>query len=102
MSISLDVRAFASKGNPEFIKHFNVVKVCIDSGVSFPPETVAFFDGKIGGDGLDDVNDDVILRELEQGVTIPMQVEYHDRDSYAIINVSDIPKEADRIIITLS
>ena len=47
MSTSINIKAYSSKNNKEFQRHYNVVMCCIENSVSFPKETSEFFKGKV-------------------------------------------------------
>jgi len=100
MSTSLNIIAFAGKNSPEFQKHLKAVKFCIENELSFPIETSQFFKGKVGGDDLEDIRTDSILEYIKDGIEIPLKTggtEWRHE-----INVSEIPKEVETIIVTLS
>jgi hypothetical protein len=100
MSVSLSVKGYSDKANPEFQKHLKAVKFCIENDLSFPKETSEFFKGKLGGDSLEDYNRSYILSIIENGIDIPLTfIKYSEFE--AQINVADIPKEASTIIIKL-
>ena len=69
MSVSLNATAYSSKESKEFQKHYNAVKFCIENELSFPKETSDFFKGKIGGDNLEDVKPEAIIKHIENGVS---------------------------------
>lgn len=101
MSTSLSVTAYSSTENKEFQKHFNAVKFCIENGLSYPKETSEFFKGNVGGDDLEDINTEYILEYIENGIELDLkQTQVHECEIR--IKVSDIPKEADLIIVKLS
>ena len=102
MSISLNVLAYLSTDNSEFQKHYEAVKFCIEINLSFPKETSEFFKGKVNGNDLEDFNSNFILEYLRYGVNIPMKTSYNPHGDGLIIKVSDIPKEAEQIVITYS
>ena len=101
MSTSLNAVAYSSKENPEFKKNLEAVKFCIQNHLSFPKETSEFFKGKLAGDDLEDINPDSILKYIENGVEVDMTFRYF-KSSEVHINVSEIPKEAEVIIVKLS
>ena len=100
MSVSLNVRAYSSKESKEFQKHYSAVKFCIENELSFPKETSLFFKGKVRGEDLEDINPDVILKHISNGVEINMPVAYSG--GMAVIRVKEIPFGCDSIIITMS
>lgn len=101
MSVSLNATAYSSKESKEFQKHYNAVKFCIENELSFPKETSDFFKGKIGGDDLEDIKSESILRYLENGIEVEMYFRYCSA-SEVQINVSEIPKEVDLIVVKLT
>ena len=102
MSVSLNVRAYSSKESKEFQKHFNAVKFCIESGLSFPKETSEFFKGKLGGDDLEDIETDSILQYIENGVEVPLKTNGNKWGNEIRIKVSEIPTSVDEIVVKLS
>lgn len=101
MSVTLSVKAFADKDSKEFQKHFNAVKFCVENELSYPIETSKFFEGKVDGENLDDLTPKYALECLENGMELDL---HFDRDRYSNevrIKVSDIPEEANEIIIRL-
>ncbi|MFN9318982.1 MAG: hypothetical protein ACK58Q_00140 [Chitinophagales bacterium] len=100
MSVSLNVTAYSSKESKEFQKHYNAVKFCIENELSFPKETSDFFKGKIGGDSLEDIQPNSILKYIENGVEIKMPLEYENGKVF--IRVKEIPVGCDLIIAELS
>ena len=118
MSVSLNVRAYLSKENKEFQKHFKAVKFCIENGLSFPKETSSFFNGKLGRYDLEDINTEYILKYIERGVEVPLKTiinNYIERGvevplktivnnggDEITIKVSEIPIDVDIIVIKLS
>lgn len=101
MSIGLHAVAYSDKSNLEYLKHYNAVKFCIENKLSFPKETSEFFKGKLGGDDLEDIDDDYLLKYIENGVEVDMTFRYF-KSSEVHIKVSEIPKEAELIIVKLS
>lgn len=100
MSTSIGIRAVSSTESKEFQKHFKAVQFCIENDLSFPKETTEFFKGKVGGEDLDVIRRDCIINYIKDGVEVNLKV---TGDSWEKrIKVSDIPKEVDVIIITLS
>lgn len=102
MSVSLNVTAYSSKESKEFQKHYNAVKFCIENELSFPKETSDFFKGKIGGDNLEDVKPEAIIKYIENGVSMPIPLEYSDNQSKIYIRVKEIPVGCDLILVSLS
>lgn len=103
MGVSLSLKAFSSNENAEFQKHFNAVKFCIENELSFPKETSEFFKGKLGGgDSLEDVKRSSIIQYIEHGVEVPLKKTSDKFGNEIRIKVSEIPKEADLIIIRLT
>jgi hypothetical protein len=102
MSVSLNVTAYSSKESKEFQKHYNAVKFCIENELSFPKETSVFFKGKIGGDNLEDVKPEAIIKYIENGVSMPIPLEYSDNQSKIYIRVKEIPVGCDLILVSLS
>jgi hypothetical protein len=105
MSVSLNVTAFSDKSNPEFTKNYNAVKFCIENKLSFPKETSEFFKGKLGnGDSLEDFFPEAILAQIQHGIKIelPLTALVVWKGGTEIrIKVSEIPPEADMIIVNL-
>ena len=102
MSISLNVLAYISAENLELKKHYEAVKFCIERNLTFPKETSEFFKGKIEKNNLEYFNEDYILNYINQGIKMPIKTSYNPYGDETIIKVSDIPKEAEQIIITYS
>jgi len=101
MSVSLNVTAYSSKESKEFQKHYNAVKFCIENKLSFPKETSEFFEGKIGGYNLEDVKPDVIIKYIENGISMPIPLKYSDNQSEVYIRVKEIPACCDLILVSL-
>lgn len=99
MSVELYIEAFAGENSEEFQKHLRAVKFCIMEKLSFPKETSKFFKGKVGGDDLEDIAYDSILEYIEHGISIPITGRYEA--GKIVIEVKDIPKEADILIFGL-
>ena len=102
MSVSLNVTAYSSAESKEFQKHFNAVKFCIENGLSFPKETSAFFKGKLGGDDLEDIKTNSIIEHIQNGVEVGLKTTGDQWGNEIRIKVSEIPSEADLIIVKLS
>ncbi len=102
MSVSLNVTAYSSKESEEFKKHYKAVKFCIENELSFPKETSQFFREKIGGDNLEDVKPEAILKYIENGVSMAMPLEYSDNQTKIYIRVKEIPVGCDLILVSLS
>jgi hypothetical protein len=102
MSVSISINAFASTESKEFQKHFTAVKFCIENGLSYPKETSEFFKGKMNGDNLEDWGSQYILEHLQNGVEVDLITTQDKWGNETTIKVSDIPLEADKIIIKLS
>ena len=98
--MSITITAYSSKESKDFQKHFNAVKFCIENQLSFPKETSDFFKGKIGGDDLEDIVEDAILKYIENGVEMKMPLEY--QNGKVFIKVKEIPVGCDLIIAELS
>lgn len=101
MGVSLSVKAFSSVENKEFQKHYSVVEFCIKNELSFPKETSEFFKGKINGDDLEDYNREYILENIKDGVPQDLIIHSDEYGYTKTIYVSEIPKEVDKIIISL-
>lgn len=102
MGVSLNVQAFAGKNSEEFQKHYKAVKFCIENGLSYPKETSEFFKGKVGGDNLEDIVEDAVLRYIENGVEVDLKITSDDYGNEIRFNVSDIPNGVDEIVVSLS
>jgi len=100
MSISLNVRAYSSTENKEFQKHLDAVKFCIENGLSFPIETSEFFKGKVGGYDLEDIRREYVIGHIENGIEVNLK-STGDYENEIRIKVSEIPPEADLIIVNL-
>lgn len=101
MSTSLNVTAYAGKDSKEFQKHYKAVKFCIENNLSYPIETSEFFKGKVGGEDLEDIKEDAILKYIENGIEVKFPKQVSPIEGKITIKTSDIPKEVDEIIITL-
>jgi len=99
MSVSLKVKAYSSTDNPEFQKHFEAVKFCIKNDLSYPAETSEFFKSV---DDFDDLKPEYALDYIENGLEIEMPFVTRIHECKYHIRVSDIPKEADLIVVELS
>jgi hypothetical protein len=100
MSTSISIIGFAGKKSPDFQKHLKAVKFCIENELSFPKETSRFFKGKVGGEDLENIRTESILRHIENGIEIPLKIggdEWRQE-----INISEIPKEVETLIFMLS
>jgi hypothetical protein len=102
MGVSLSATAYSSTESKEFQKHYNAVKFCIENGLSYPKETSDFFKGKIGGDDLEDIEEEGILEYIQNGVEVPLKTTGDKWGNEVRIKVSEIPAEADLIIVRLS
>ena len=98
---SMSIKAVSSKNNKEFQRHFKSVQFCIENDLSFPKETSEFFEGKVAGDNLDDIKREYIIDYIKDGIEVDLETTGNDFCELRI-KVSDIPKEVDEIIITLS
>lgn len=100
MSVCLHFKAYSSPDNPEFKKHYNAVKFCIENELSFPKETSEFFRGKVDTCNLEDMNRDFILEIIENGVEVPV---VHSNYNYHEIRIktSDIPSNVSELVIKL-
>lgn len=99
MSTSLNVRAFAGKNSQEFKKHYQAVLFCIENELSFPKETSEFFKGKVEGHDLEDIVTDSIIDYIKDGIEVNLPKTGSEWEIR--LQVSDIPKEVDEIIISL-
>jgi hypothetical protein len=102
MGVSLSATAYSSTESKEFQKHYNAVKFCVENGLSYPKETSDFFKGKIGGDDLEDIEEEGILEYIQNGVEVPLKTTGDKWGNEVRIKVSEIPAEADLIIVRLS
>lgn len=102
MSTSISVTAYAGKDSEEFKKHYEAVRFCINSELSFPTETAEFFKGKVGGNDLDEIEHDAIINYIKNGVEVDLQTSSIHCGNEIRIKTADIPKEVDEIIIKLS
>jgi hypothetical protein len=100
MGASLKIKAFSGKDSKEFQKHYKAVKFCIENELSFPKETSDFFKGGLGGDNLEDYNNDSILEHIENGIAVPLKLT-KDNEWYVRIKVADIPSHVDEIIVSV-
>jgi len=101
MSSDIKVQAFAGKNSDEFQKHYKAVLFCIQNELSYPKETSEFFKGKVGGDNLEDIEEDSILQYIENGVEIPLKTTGDEFGNEIRFNVSDIPDGVDEIVVSL-
>lgn len=101
MAVDLNAKAYSTTENKEFQKHLKAVKFCIENELSFPIETSEFFKGKVGGDDLESIKRDSILKYIENGCEVEMPFKYF-RNSEVQIKVSEIPKNVDLIVVKLS
>lgn len=102
MSVTLNLKAYSSKENKQFQKHYNAVKFCIENELSFPIETSAFFKGKLGGEDLESIKKDCILQYIENGVEVPLKTTGDVWGNGISIRVSELPADVDLIIVKLS
>ena len=102
MSVSLSVIGYSSKDSKEFQKHYKAVQFCIENQLSFPKETSEFFKGKVGGDDLEDYSGDYLLKKLENGVEVKLNLVRGNSWEGIKIKVSEIPSGVDEIIVSLS
>lgn len=100
MSSTLNVEAYAGKNSEEFKKHYKAVVFCIENELSFPKETFEFFKGKVAGSDLDEIRTDAILECIENGIEVDLKKTGSSLDGEIRIQVSDIPKEVDELIIS--
>jgi len=100
MSVSLNVKAFANKNSKEYQKHFKAVKFCIENELSFPKETSEFFKGKVDGEDLENIKSEYIINYIKYGVEIPLKTTGNANEIR--INTSNIPKEVNEIVISLT
>lgn len=102
MSTSLSVKAYSGKNSPDFQKHYNAVKFCVENELSFPKETSEFFKGKVEGGDLEDYEEDCLLEMIQDGVEVPLVLTGDEWGSELRVKVSDIPSIVDEIVIRLS
>ena len=102
MSVTLSVNAYSSTENKEFQKHFNAVNFCIENKLSFPKETSEFFKGKLGGEDLESIRTDCIIKYIENNVEIPLETTNNKYGNEIRIKVSEIPSSVDEIVVNLS
>ena len=101
MSLSLSIKAFAGKNSPEFQKHFKAVQFCIENELSYPKETSEFFKGKLNGsEDLEDYTRNSVINYIKNGIEVDLKINDTIK-GVSRINVSDIPKEVDEIVIRL-
>lgn len=101
MSTDLHARAFMGEDNPIFQLHLKAVKFCLETGLSFPKETSEFFKGKIDGMDLEENDREYLLDFIESDTEIQMDLPYRRGVGYIEILVSDIPKDAKYIRVSL-
>lgn len=100
MGVTVVIKAYSDKNNPEFQKHLKAVKFCLENGLSFPKETSEFFRGKVDGGDLEDFKTDYILKMVENGIEVPLKiVGTINNDNGIVINVGDISKEVSTIVV---
>lgn len=100
MSISLSIKAYSDKTNPEFKKHLKAVEFCVENNLSFPKETTEFFKGKVDGSDLESIIPEAIVSYIENGVEVPFVFTTLNRVE-ARIKVADIPDEVVELIIKI-
>lgn len=98
----MSISAYSSRENKEFLKHYEAVKFCILHKLSFPKETSEFFKGHMGGDDLEDVTDRYIMSILENGIELDLKSTADSFGNEIKVMVSDIPAEAEYLIVRLS
>jgi len=102
MGASLSVQGFADVENPEYQKHYKAVSFCVENGLSLPKETSDFFKGKVGMDDLEDIRKESWVDAVNHGLSVELPLTKIDNWGLVKeIKVSDIPKEVDRIIISI-
>jgi len=102
MGASLNLTVRASVDSKEFIKHFSIVEMCAKHDVSYPKETLEFFDGAIDDGPLDDYDPEYVVERLSDGAEMKVITKRDFHDNKITLNVKDIPKGADKIIVQLS
>lgn len=103
MSVTLSVKAYSDNTNPLFVRHYNVVKACIENNIDFPEQTKEFFRGKIElCADLEDYKQAAILGVLHNGIQIPLAMTTDTYNSSITIDVASIPKEVTKIVVTAS
>lgn len=95
----LKISAYSGKESKEFQKHYKAVQFCIEHELSYPKETSEFFKGKLNGDNLEDIAPEYVLKYIENGVQMKMEVEYERKKVF--IRVKEIPVGCDTIIVEL-
>ena len=100
--MTLNIKAYSDKSNPEFKKHLKAVEFCVENGLSFPIETSEFFKGKVDGNDLESIIPEHVVEYIENGVEVPMIYSTQKVGKEARIKVADIPKEAVEIIIKIA
>lgn len=100
--MNLSIIAYTGKTSPDFIKHLEAVKFCIERGLSFPKETEVFFKGKLNGDDLSDIKRSSILGYIENGIQTYMKIEHYKDEGVAVINTKNIPAHAEEIHIKIN
>jgi hypothetical protein len=102
MSKSMSVRGFTGKDSDEYKKHYEAVLFCIEKDLSFPKETVAFFEGKVeGSDGLGSYQRHALPRILADGFPVKLPLTLMDYENKIVLKTKDIPKEVTEIVVTL-
>ena len=102
MSVTLSVKGYSSKDNPEFNKHYRAVEFCINNELSFPAETTEFFKGRVDGEDLDAYERRGLLEMLENGIEESLIKKSDEYGQEIRIKVSDIPRSVQEIVIKMS
>jgi hypothetical protein len=102
MSISLSIKGYSTTENKQFQKHFNAVKFCIENELSFPKETSEFFKNSIDGCSLEDFSNKYIIQHIQNGLEVPLNINYDPYGYEVKIKVSEIPSDVDLIIVRIN
>lgn len=99
MGVSLNLTVRASVDSKEFKKHFSIVKMCAEHGVSYPKETLEFFEESIDGESIDEYDPEYVIERLSDGIEMKVVTKTDYNNSKITLNVKDIPEGADKIIV---
>jgi len=99
--MTLNIKAYSDKTNPEFKKHLKAVEFCVENELSFPKETSEFFKGKIDGGDLESIIPEHVFEYIENGVEVSLDYTTAKVGKEARIKVADIPKDAVEIIVRI-
>lgn len=102
MSVSLYVKGFTGFGNEEYLKHYDSLEYCLSKGLTPPKETLEFFDGKLDGCGVLDLQPESALSIAKKGLGVDIGSAITEIAEDEIhIDISMLPENTEKIIVKI-